>query len=109
MIYLHVQVLRNSGVSKRAKSALFNHYALKQLSSLLSSSGTGAAKGEGERGGSGRKGGECFQLVSQESGEVVSLTLREYVLEVLMELCTSFQFGVCYRTKIDMLLAERYD
>ena len=109
-----MQVLRNSGVSKRAKSALFNHYALKQLSGLLSPSGraaVGKGKGKGkgeERGEGGRKREEEFQVLSQESGEIVLLTLHEYVLEVLTELCTSFQYGVCYRTKLDTLLAERY-
>ena len=107
-----MQVLRNSGVSKRAKSALFNHYALKQLSGLLSPSGraaVGKGKREGEeRGEGGRKREEVLQVLSQESGEIVSLTLHEYVLEVLTELCTSFQYGVCYRTKLDTLLAERY-
>ena len=105
-----MQVLRNSGVSKRAKSALFNHYALKQLSGLLSPSGP-AAVGKGEkkvRGEGVRKREEEFQVVSQESGEIVSLTLHDYVLEVLTELCTSFQYGVCYRTKLDTLLAEKY-
>lgn len=102
-----MQVLKNSGVSKRAKSALFNHYALKQLSCLLSPSGP-AAVGKGEKGEGVRKREEEFQVVSQESGEIVLLTLHKYVLEVLTELCTSFQYGVCYRTKLDTLLAEKY-
>ena len=98
-----MQVLRNSGVSKRAKSALFNIYALKQLSGLLSPLGSEGAEVDGKR----RRGKEVFQLVSQGSGEVVSITLHEYILEVLTELCTSFQYGVCYKTKVDVLLAER--
>ena len=46
-------------------------------------------------------------MVSEGSGEVVVISLRDYVLEVLTELCTSFQHGVCYRTKTDSLLAGR--
>ena len=98
-----MQVLRNGGVSKKAKSALFNKYALKQLSLLLSPLGPRAAA-EGKR-----EEGESFQLESQESGEVVSLTMHEYILEVLTELCTSFQNGVCYRPKMEVLLAQRYN
>ena len=90
-------------MSKKAKSALFNNYALKQLSLLLSPLGPRAAA-EGKR-----EEGESFQLESQESGEVVSLTMHEYILEVLTELCTSFQHGVCYRTKMEVLLAQRYN
>ena len=102
-IMLHVQVLRNSGVSKRAKSSLFNHYALKQLSALLSRPAVEGGEG-GERRGRGEEG---FQLLSRESGEVVSLSLHDYVLEVLSGLCTSFQHGVCYRTKTDSLLSKK--
>ena len=103
----YCQVLRNSRVSKRAKSALFNHYALKQLSCLLSLTGPGGetmgAGGPGKR----ERRGEELEMVSEGSGEVVVVSLRDYVLEVLTELCTSFQHGVCYRTKTDSLLAGR--
>ncbi|CAI8045559.1 Nucleolar pre-ribosomal-associated protein 1, partial [Geodia barretti] len=104
---LREKVLRNSRVSKRAKSALFNHYALKQLSCLLSLTGPGGetmgAGGPGKR----ERRGEELEMVSEGSGEVVVISLRDYVLEVLTELCTSFQLGVCYRTKTDSLLAGR--
>ena len=103
MFPLCLQVLRNSGVSKRAKSALFNHYALKQLSALLSLAPP--MGGVSER--RGRRKGEEFQVVSRDGGEVVCVTLHDYVLEVLTELCTSFQSGVCYRTKTESLLTER--
>ena len=89
-------------MSKKAKSALFNFYVLKQLSTLLSPGPSEDGRGEGERG------ERSFQVVSRESGEVVSHTLHDYILDVLTELCTSFQHGVCYRTKTDMLLVERY-
>ena len=98
-----LQVLRNSGVSKRAKSALFNHYALKQLSALLSLAPPMGGVSECR----GRRKGEEFQVVSRDGGEVVCVTLHDYVLEVLTELCTSFQSGVCYRTKTESLLTER--
>ena len=101
----YVQVLRNSGVSKRAKYALFNHYALKQLSCLLSLAGpAGEVTTGSER--RGRR-GEEFQVVSQDSGELVVVSLHDYVLEVLTELCTSFQNGVCYRAKTESLQTGR--
>ena len=54
----YCQVLRNSRVSKRAKSALFNHYALKQLSCLLSLTGPGGeTMGAGGAGEEGEEGG----------------------------------------------------
>ena len=101
-----MQVLRNSGVSKRAKSALFNQYALKQLSCLLSPPSGEQVDGGGKKTG---RGEEYFQMITGENGEIVSLTLHEYILQVLTELCTSFQYGVCYRTKIESLMSERYD
>ena len=87
---------------KKAKSSLFNHYALKQLSGLLCLT---PPPGDPNRG-RGRK-WEEFQVLSRESDDVVSVSLHDYVLEVLTELCTSFQHGVCYRTKTESLLAER--
>ena len=114
-------MLRNSGVSKKAKSALFNQYALKQLSLLLFRLGDGRQEGGGDGrgggggrgggrggGGGGAGGGEVFEMVEEGSGEVVSLTLREYVLGVLSELCTSFQTGVCYRSKEALVGTERW-
>ena len=106
---LYCQVLRNGGVSKRAKSVLFNHYALKQLSCLLSLTGPGGeTTGTGAGAGKRERRGEELEMVSESSGELVVVSLRDYVLEVLTELCTSFQHGVCYRTKTDRLLAGRF-
>ena len=73
---------------------MFNQYALKQISLLLSRSQ--------------EEGGETFQLAAGESdSQPVSLTLRGFVLDVLTELCTSFQHGVCYRSKDGVLGTER--
>ena len=89
-------------MSKRAKSALFNHYALKQLSWFLGVSGE-----SGEEVGAGRRVEECEVVSEGTGGETMVISLSDYVLEVLTELCTSFQYGVCYRAKTDSLLAGR--
>ena len=92
-------------MAKRAKSALFNHYALKQLSCLLSLAGpAGEMTAGSER--RGRR-GEEFQMVFRDSGELMVVSLHDYALEVLTELCTSFQHGVCYRAKTESLQTGR--
>lgn len=48
------------------------------------------------------------QNVLVASGASESVSLRRFVFQFLLKLCTDFQCGICYRSKEISLGSERY-
>ena len=82
--------MQNSHISKKLKSLFFSQYVLKQIAQLLMHLGKE----------------EQNLLVAGGASESVSL--RQFVFQFLLKLCTDFQFGICYRSKEIPLGLERY-
>ena len=78
----------NPGVNKKIKSRFFNLYVLKQTTQLLS-----------------RKEETSVQVTDNVTGSTVSL--RQFVFDFLVRLCTDLQHGICYRSKDLPLGLER--
>ncbi len=75
----------NPGINKRTKSSFFSPFVLKQTAQLLS-----------------RKEDQyvCLQAADgNATGSGESVSLREFVSEFLLRLCTDFHHGICYRSK----------
>ena len=84
LFFLFLKVILNVDVSKRVKSAFFNHFVLKQTAQLLfiESSDPGSSNNE------------------------VS-SCRQLAFEFLVSLCTDFQCGICYKNKAPPAGLER--
>lgn len=84
-----LQAVQNPEISKRAKSLFFTNAVLQSMAQFL-------IQEEGD-----------VQLVAQ-GDEQGAVPLSVLCFHLLMQLCTNFQTGVCYRTKWNQVTERRY-
>ena len=101
------QVVLNPDVSKRTKSLFFSQFVLKQTAQILLGSGRGeeeleidAASDQTRERNEGEEG--------EGEGEVETVTLKQFTYDFLLELCTDFSRGICYKMKDPPSGLERY-
>ena len=84
-----LQAVQNPEISKRAKSLFFTNAVLQSMAQFL-------IQEEGD-----------VQLVAQ-GDEQGAVPLSVLCFHLLMQLCTNFQTGVCYRSKWNQVTERRY-
>ena len=81
-----LQAVQNPGISKRVKSLFFTRSVLESIAQFLF------------------QGEEDVVSLDDEQGEV---PLSVMCFHLLMQLCTNFQTGVCYRSKWNQVTERR--
>lgn len=85
-VFSCLQAVQNPGISKRVKSLFFTRSVLESMAQFL-------IQGE-----------EDVVSLDDEQGEV---PLSVMCFHLLMQLCTNFQIGVCYRSKWNQVTERR--